>query len=116
MVDRLVPRLGPSVEEDAYLGVQLPANGIEEPPVGVDLFRILLLETKDDLDGNLSATFSMNSRDCWGLRGEAGRVEGWRLQTVAWYTDVSPDYGLLTSKICATVDFSSTAFLSTPSW
>lgn len=43
--------LGPRVDQDDYLGVQDAAEAIEEPSVGIDLLAVLLLQTKDELDG-----------------------------------------------------------------
>lgn len=54
MIDSLVARLCPSIQQHTDLGIQLLANGIEEPTMRVDLFRVFLLETKDDLDGYLA--------------------------------------------------------------
>lgn len=69
IVDRLVSRLGSSVNEDTDFGLVLQSkllvesrmpgtnvkhlpNGIEEPAMGVDLFLILGLENKDELNRN----------------------------------------------------------------
>lgn len=45
VVDRALPRLGTSVEETDDVGLEMLANGVEEPAMTVDLLGILLLET-----------------------------------------------------------------------
>ena len=47
---RLGTGLGAGVEQNADLGVQDAAEGIEQPTVGVDLLGVLLFQTEDHLD------------------------------------------------------------------
>ena len=49
MIERVVPRLGTDVEQDADVGVERLSEGVEEPPMRVQLFLVLLLETENHL-------------------------------------------------------------------
>ena len=53
MINSLMSRLGSCIEQYTSLRVQLSANSIEKPSVGIDFLGILLLEHQDDLDRDL---------------------------------------------------------------
>ena len=57
MVNRLMTRLGPRIQQYTSLRVQLPSNSVKQPSVRIDLFGILLFEDKDDLDRNLEVSY-----------------------------------------------------------
>lgn len=52
MVNRRGPGHGADVEEDANVGLEDGAEGVEEPAVGVYLFLVFFFEAEDDLDGD----------------------------------------------------------------
>ena len=52
MVYRRRARHRSDIQEDTHVGLENGAKGIEEPPMGVDLLRVLLLEAEDDLYGD----------------------------------------------------------------
>ncbi|RCI08911.1 hypothetical protein L249_4922, partial [Ophiocordyceps polyrhachis-furcata BCC 54312] len=49
VIEGVAPRSRADVEEDADVGVERLAEGVEEPAVRVELALVLLLETEDDL-------------------------------------------------------------------
>ena len=57
MVNRLMTRLGSRIQQYTCLWVQLSSDSVEEPSMGIDLFGVLLLEDKDDLDRNLEVSY-----------------------------------------------------------
>ena len=58
MIDSLMSRLGSRIKQNTSLWVQLSANSIEKPSVGIDFLGILLLEHQDDLDRDLDVSFA----------------------------------------------------------
>jgi hypothetical protein len=52
VVDSFVSGFRSGIQQDTDLGVQHATYGVEEPSMRVDLFRVFLLEDKDDLNGN----------------------------------------------------------------
>ena len=56
MINSLMSRLGPRIEQHTSLRVQLSTDSIEQPSVRIDLLGILLLEYQNDLDRDLSVS------------------------------------------------------------
>ena len=52
MINRAWTRHCTDIEQDANIGLENGAKGVEEPTMGIDLLLIFLLETKDDLHGH----------------------------------------------------------------
>jgi len=49
VINRSGPGHSSNVNENANIGLEDRTEGVEEPPMGVDLFLVLLLETEKDL-------------------------------------------------------------------
>lgn len=52
MIDGLVTRLSPRVEQDTVLGLQVRTDSVEKPAVRVNLLPVFLLEQDDKLNGH----------------------------------------------------------------
>lgn len=52
MINRAWTRHRTDVEQDANIGLENGAKGVEEPTMGIDLLLIFLLETEDNLHGH----------------------------------------------------------------
>ena len=52
VVDALILRARPDVQQDAYVRLQHRPERVEEPPMRVDLFLVTLFHAKYDLGGN----------------------------------------------------------------
>jgi hypothetical protein len=52
MIDRLMTRFSPRIDQHADLGFQHPPDRIEQPTMRVDLLLVVLFQYKDDLDGD----------------------------------------------------------------
>jgi hypothetical protein len=50
VIDRLVTRLGPRIDQHAHFRLEHPSDGVEQPPMRIDLLFVFLFEHKDDLD------------------------------------------------------------------
>jgi hypothetical protein len=50
VIDRLVTRLGPRINQHAHFRLEHPSDGVEQPPMRIDLLFVFLFEHKDDLD------------------------------------------------------------------
>ena len=48
--ERFWPRFCSGIEQYADFRIEDPAEGVEKPSMRVDLFAVLLFQTKDDLD------------------------------------------------------------------
>ncbi len=92
MINRARTRHCTDVEQDANIGLENGAKGIEEPTMGIDLLLVLLLETKDDLHryNIFLRAFELVGRcngDC--RRCETIRSDGTSRQTHSeWYTRI----------------------------
>lgn len=74
MVDSFMSRFRPCIKQYTDLRVELPSNGVEQPSVRVDLFRIFLFEAEDNLYGHLSYQRTRNQMR-WGLEEGDGTYE-----------------------------------------
>lgn len=52
MVEGIAARASTNIEQDANIGVECPAKGVEEPSVRVELAAVLFLEAENHLAGN----------------------------------------------------------------
>ena len=52
MINRSWARLCANIKQDANIGLEDGAEGVEKPAVRINLLLIFLLETKDDLHGH----------------------------------------------------------------
>ena len=62
MVYRRWARHRSHIQEDTHIGLENGAKGVEEPPMGVDLLLVKLLEAEDDLhrDGAALRAFDLH--------------------------------------------------------
>lgn len=62
MIDRSRTWHRADIEEDAYIGLQDRAEGIEEPAVRIDFLLVLLFKAENDLDrdDSLFCTFDFH--------------------------------------------------------
>ena len=60
VVDGCRTRHRTNVKQDADVGLQYRAEGIEEPAMRVDLLLILLLQAEDELDRHSTALCALN--------------------------------------------------------
>ena len=68
MVNRSGSGHGSNINKDANVWLEDRTKGVEEPTVRVDLFLVLLLQTEQDLDGDMAAFGPLNV--------EGGRIDG----------------------------------------
>jgi hypothetical protein len=52
MINSLMTRLGPGIDQHANLRLQHPPNGIEQPPMTINLLGVILFQNEYDLNGD----------------------------------------------------------------
>jgi hypothetical protein len=72
MVERLGSRFGSNVEQNANIGVQRPAESIEEPTMRVQLLLIALFQAEDHLAGHNALLGALELEI--GIQGDLCRV------------------------------------------